>query len=217
MSEIVEEQNKGLVEKLKDGFKDHLVGTTALLASTNPLYSAMEVGIAGMSDKVSIDSRLTVAALSYGGMGFVFNKGRDFSRRIFKITGETKERIQTLHDFLYAATFNLAITPPIYLLMGADGKQAILGGLSAAAFSIVMGPIMGYSVDVARDLTGLEKCERASYPDLVRRQKSSFKKGLAGMLVAGSVAAMAGIYALTPDREDYQMQSPSISEIRDDK
>jgi len=194
--------SKNRLNRLGNGLKYHVVDTTALLTSTNPIYSAMEVGISGMSDQVSIDSRLTVAALSYGGMAFAFSRGRDLSRKIFHITNKTRERIQTFHDFAYTAAFNLAVAPPIYLSMGADLKQAAVGGLTAAAFSTVMGPIMGYSVDAARDLTGLKNCERSSYPELLRKQPSVIKKGLAALLVAGSIATMWGIYSLTPDANE---------------
>lgn len=50
-------------------------------------------------------------------------------------------------------------------------------------------------------MTGLRNCERASYPDLIRKQRPSVKKGLAALLVAGSIAVTADIYALTPDKQ----------------
>ncbi|MFH1591741.1 MAG: L-alanine exporter AlaE [Candidatus Woesearchaeota archaeon] len=193
--------------------KYHVVDTTALLTSTNPIYSASEVWIAGMSDQVSIDSRLTVAGISYAGMGFAFARGRDLSRRIFKITGETKEKIQVFHDMAFTSAFNLAIAPLIYLSMGADLKQAAIGGLSAAVLSIGMGPIMGYSIDVGRDLTGLGNCERRTYPDLVRRRNPKVKKGLAALLVAASIGLIAGIYSLTPDKQDSQIPKTSVAQV----
>jgi hypothetical protein len=131
-----------------------------------------------MSDQISIDTRLTIAGISYGGMGFAFARGRDLSRKIFHITDQSRERTQTIHDIAYTAAFNLAIAPPLYIAMGADVKQAIIGGLSAAAMSTIMGPLSGYSIDAARDLTGLRDCERPSYPKLIRRQKNPSKKVL---------------------------------------
>lgn len=142
-------EKKSRISRFKEGLTGHIVDTSALLASTNPLYVAMEVGLAGMSDDVSIGSRITAAVLGYGGMGFVFVKGRDLSRKILHITDSTRERVQTLHDATYTAAFNLAMVPAIYLSMGSTIRQAIIGGLSAAAISPVMGPIMGYSVDIA--------------------------------------------------------------------
>jgi len=192
-------KHKTLIEKVREGLKYHLVDTTAILTPTNPAFSAMEIWVSGMTDQVSIKSRLTVAALSYAGFGSIYSKGRDLSRKIFHISDKTKERIQTFHDSTYTFAFNLALMPPIYLLMGSNLKQALIGGVSGAFMGTFFGPVMGYSIDVARDLTGLQDCERDAYPNSVKMQKPFIKKGLAGLLTAGSIAAMAGIYALTPD------------------
>ncbi len=207
----------GLTSKLNDILKYHLVDTTAILVPTNPIFSAMEVGISGMSDKVSIDSRLTVAALSYGGLGWVYSKGRDLSRKIFGINDQTRERIQTLHDSAYTLAFNLVAIPPIYLSMGADLKQASIGSFFAAALGVATGPVMGYSIDVARDLTGLKESNRKSYPNIVKRQKSYVKKCLAGLLAAGSILAMAGIYGLTKDKIQERHNQPSINQTIENK
>lgn len=193
-------ENAKKILNLGEGLKYHIVDTTSLLASSNPIYSASEVWVAGMPDQVSIDSRLAAAGISYTIMGLAFARGRDLSKKIFKITGDTKEKIQIIHDAIYTSTFNLAVAPAIYLSMGADFKQAIVGGLSAATLSIGLGPIMGYSVDAGRDLMGLRECERKTYPNLIKRQISSVKKGLAAFLVGTSIVTMAGVYALTPDK-----------------
>ena len=153
-------KNKGLGRKVSDGLKSHVVDTTALLASTGPIYAASEVFIAGMTDEVSIGSRLTIAGISYAGIGFAFAKGRDLSRKLFKITGESKERAQLIHDFGYTSAFNLVVAPIIYLSMGADIKQAAVGGVAAAGLSVIYGPIMGYAIDASRDLMGIETCDR---------------------------------------------------------
>jgi len=201
-------------EKIKDWAKYHMVDTTSLLTATNPAYSASEVFIAGMPDQVSIDSRLTIVGISYTFMGPLFARGRDFSRRLFGITDQTKERTQLIHDVAYAAAFNLVVSPIIYLSMGADIKQATIGAGTAAVLSIGTGPLMGYAVDVGRDLTGLRDCERASYPDVIKRQRPVVKKSLAGVLVAASIATMAGIYALTPnDNVNVQYENTQTSEV----
>ncbi|MBS3086825.1 L-alanine exporter AlaE [Candidatus Pacearchaeota archaeon] len=206
-------QERSLLDKIKEKMKYHLVDTTAILAPTNPIFSAMEVGVSGMSDQVSIDSRLTVAAFSYAGAGWLYSKGRDLSRRIFHINDQTKERIQTLHDSAYTFGFNLLAMPIVYLSTGADLKQTAIGSVSAAALGVITGPIMGYSIDVARDLTGLQESDRASYPNLIKRQRPSIKKGLAGLLVAGSILAMAGIYGLTKDRLEQTQNNQTIEQI----
>lgn len=193
---------KEKISKIKEGLAYHIVDSTALLAPTHPIFSAMEVGVYGMSDKVSIDSRLLVTGLTYAGLGSAFTKGRDLSRRLFKITGKTRETIQNFHDSAYTFVFNSIAMPPIYLSMGASVKEAVIGGLAAGALGIATGPIMGYSADVARDLIGLKECNRTSYPNVIKRQKPFVKKGLARLLVVSSLVAMAGIYALTNNNQE---------------
>jgi len=188
--------NRSLTDKIVEGLKYHLVDTTAILSSTNPVFSAMEIGVSRMPDQVSIDSRLVVAGLSYAGLGFAYSRGRDLSRKFFHINNQTNEKVQTFHDSAYTFTFNLTMIP-IYLSQGADLKQAIIGGVSGAILGIGLGPVMGYSIDTARDLTGLQNCERVTYPDSIRRQRPVLKKSLATLLAAGSIAAMVGIYTLT--------------------
>ncbi len=187
---------KEKARKAGKGIVKHATDCTALLVSSNPIYSIMETMISGMSNAVSIKSRLTVAAMTYLGMGSIFSLGRDVSNRVFHIDGNSSELKRGAHDALYTAAFNLAITPPIYLSQGADIKQAIVGGVTAAVAGPVLGPILGYAVDIGRDLTGLGNCDRALYPDCVKRQSSTIKKGLAALLTAGSIGAMAGVYFL---------------------
>lgn len=81
------------IKRSSGWLKYHVIDSTALLAASNPIYSVFETCIAGMSDSVSINARLVATGLSYLGMGTMFARGRDFSRRLFKITDKTKERI----------------------------------------------------------------------------------------------------------------------------
>lgn len=194
-----ESRFRDLIDKTKKGLAYHFVDTTSLIVSTFPPFAAMEVGLMGMSDKVSIDSRLAVVGVSYLGLSSAYSRGRDVSRKFFKINKETKEKIQSLHDVAYTFAFNFSVMPIFYSFGGADLKQAIMGGFSAATLGAILGPLMGYSVDVGRDLSGLENSDRSSYPEIIKKQRPSIKKGLAGLLVAGSFAAMAGIYGLTND------------------
>lgn len=203
------------IKKISNWFKYHIVDGTALLASSNPIYSAFEVGLAGMSNAISINARSFATGLTYLGMGTVFSKGRDFSRKAFHITDKTSEMIQSAHDIAYTAAFNLAVAPPIYLASGSrDLKEIAIGTGTAMAFSLVSGPLMGYAVDTFRDLTGLKKCERKTYPKFIRKQKPLIKKTLAGLLTAGSIALMAGIYSLTPN-EEIDVQYTPDSQIQE--
>ena len=83
-----------------------------------------------------------------------------------------------------------------------DAREITIGTAIAMGFGFVNGGPVGYAVDAFRDLTGLKDCKRPSYPDLLKRQNSKTKRGLATLLTAGAIALTAGIYAITPDRND---------------
>lgn len=58
------------------------------------------------------------------------------------------------------------------------------------------GAPIGYAIDVFKDLTGLEECNRKIYPNFIKNQKPLIKKSLAGLVTAGAVGLTAGVYAL---------------------
>jgi hypothetical protein len=196
-------ENRRITSKIIDNLKYHLVDSTAMLAESTPAFAAFETRIAGMSDEVSINARMLAAGLTYlGGMGWAYAKGRDLSRKLFKITETSRERIQSLHDAAYLGAFNLVVAPLIYVASGAkDAKEIAIGTASAIGFGLVNGAPMGYAVDMFRDLTGLKDCERPSYPSLLKRQNSKVKKGLAALLVGSAIALTAGIYSANPNKQ----------------
>ena len=193
--------------KLADSLKYHIVDSTAALAEATPVFSAFEVGIAGMSNATSINARILAAGIFYAGAGYLFGKGRDLSRKLFKITDQTKERMQQIHDIGYTAAFNFAISPPLYAisqtLAGEDInlKKIAIGTATAVAFGAVNGIALGYTVDVFRDLTGLKECNRQSYPGFIKRQSSKVKKGILAGLLGVSIGVIGLIYSLTPNAE----------------
>ena len=202
MSEIKEnspgDKPKGdLVEQLKY----HAVDSTALLFSTHPIFAAFETLCAGMTDDVSINSRLYITALTYAGLGCAVGKGRAFSRKLFNIVDKTKEKIQYLHDSLYMAAINVPLGVGIYLAAGeTDPKKIAIGTAIGVAFGATTGPLAGYCIDVGEDLAGIKPCERRTYPEFVKKQRPKVKKGIAAALIAVSISLMSLVYALTPDR-----------------
>lgn len=203
------------LKKLKENLKYHIIDSTAMLAESTPIFAAFETGLAGMSDEVSINAKLFAAGLTYlGGLGYVYAKGRDLSKKLFKIKDATKEKIQGLHDAVYSGAFNLIVVPAIYFVSEARNIEEIaIGTAGAVAIGLVNGAPMGYAVDLFRDLTGLKNCERPSYPKLLKRQNSKIKKSLAVLLTAGAIALTAGIYALTPDKKDAQNLQSTTQQI----
>ncbi len=196
----------GKKEKIKDWIKNnsklYFADSTALLAESTPILAAFETGLAGMSDEISMNARLLGAGLTYFGLGYSYTKGRDLSKKLFKIKDATKEKMQILHDSLYTGAFSLGVSPLIYLASGArDFKEIAIGTASAVALGLVNGAPVAYSVDLFRDLTGLKNCERPSYPNLLKNLKSKTKKGLAALVLAGSLGLTAGVYSLTSNEE----------------
>ncbi|MDO8517055.1 MAG: hypothetical protein Q7S33_02920 [Nanoarchaeota archaeon] len=201
-------------KKAKTTLTNHLIDSTGLLIESTPIFAAIETNIAGMSDDVSINARLIAAGLTYfGGMGIIYSGGRDFYRKTFNITAKAKEGVQGLNDAVYTGLFNLVGSPIIYLISGSrDIGEIAIGTASATALGLVNGAPMGYVVDAFRDLTGLKECERPAYPNLLKRQSPKIKKGLATLLVAGSIALTIGVYTLSQDKPnlDYQQTTQQI-------
>jgi hypothetical protein len=206
-----QENKASVMEKIKDNLKYHLVDSTALMGFSSPIFAALETSIAGISHENSIHARLLAVGLTYAGLGRIFSKGMDLSRKMFHIKPETKERLKQLHDASYATAYNILISPLFYYAAGVrDIKQIAMGTAMSMGFAFVAGGPMGYAVDAFRDLTGLKSSERV--PELVRRQNPNIKKGLAALLTAGMIAATAGVYSVIPDKQVIQNQLPSAQQ-----
>jgi len=174
----------------------HFIDSTAMLVPSQPFFSAFETIIAGMSNDVSLHSKIYAAASTYAGLGWAVGKGRDFSRKLFGITGETKEYIQQIHDSAYIAAINIPIAAGLYTAAGeTDVKKIAIGTAGAVLGGFITGPAIGYSIDAFRDLTGLEPCERKTYPLFVRKMNRRTKKALAAAACALAVGAMAVVYS----------------------
>jgi hypothetical protein len=116
---------------------------------------------------------------------------------LFQITDKTKETFQYIHDSAYLAIFNMAVCPFLYYASGSRDLEEIAAGTFAnVIFGLFAGPPIGYSVDTFRDLTGIQSCDRNSYPSLIRDQNPRIKKGLMGLVVAGSTALTVGVYSI---------------------
>lgn len=195
------------MKRMINHLKYHLVDSTALLAESTPVFAAFEVGIAGMSDATSMNARMLAAGIAYAGVGYLFGKGRDLSRKLLKITDQTKERIQQICDIGYTVSFNIAVSPPMYAisqtLAGEDidfGKIAI-GTAAAVAFGAINGVPLGYTVDVFRDLSGIKECNRPSYPKFFKGQGKRIKRGILAGLIGASIGISGMIYSLTLNAE----------------
>lgn len=201
---------RAIGRKVKKGLAEHLVDSSAIVTVSNPLFTAIEITAGGMSNDLSQKARTLGILTLYGGVSFLIDKGRRVSRRIFKITQESRERAQWLHDTLYLATFNALTAPGFYYFAGARTfREYAVGTLGAIGFGLFGGGLMMYAKDAFRDLLGLETCRRRAYPDLVRRQNPKIKKGLAVAVAAGSLALMNLMYSLNPKKTSNPVVEPT--------
>ena len=194
-----------ILRKIYEIGKTHIVDSTAALVSTNPIFAVFENAVWGMSDQVSLKARLFATGITYAGVGSLLSRGRDFSRKVFKIKDTTTEKIQTFHDAAYLIGFNAILAPIMYSTAGANTQEIIEGTLTAMALSIINGPLIGYAIDAGRDLTGIKKSERM--PKLVSNFSSRHKKNLALILIAGLIALNGTIYKITPDKQEDPQKS----------
>ena len=204
--------------KLKSALKSvghHIVDTTGLSLASTPIYSALEVFVSGMSVATSFESRLKVLGLGYVGFATVYAKGRDLSKKIFKVDDSVSESKHKVHDSLYNLAFNLAFATPIYLSSGADFEQTVRGATSAAVLGLFSGVINGYSIDMFRDCVGTKESHRV--PNYIKKLGKTTKRFIAAGLIATSIATTAGIYKakelISKEPAVYEVQKKSLENI----
>jgi hypothetical protein len=189
---------KAIYRNMKEELPTHLVDSTALMVASTPVFAGFESLVTGMPNESSLQARKLAVGLTYLGMGRLFTKGMDLSRKHFGITKESSEKQKNVHDALYAVTYNAVISPPFYFAAGVTNPWKITVGTSIAmGLALVSGGPMGYVVDTYRDLignkiTGKEDSERL--PLAVQKQSRLIKLGLAGLLIGASVGATSLIY-----------------------
>jgi len=181
--------------KMKESLAKHLVDSTAVATVSNTVMAPLETLVCGMPNEVSANARMLGTALTFAGLGTVYTKGRDLSKRVFKITEKTSEKVKAIHDTLYSVGYLMAITPAFYYASGSrDLKEIAAGTIATAAVGLLAGSPTGYAIDAYRDLTGIQESERL--PDCIKKQDSKVKKGLVALITAGSVAAITALYSL---------------------
>jgi len=212
---------------IRDNWKEHVVDSTSLLTATHPIYIAFEVnggkllgwipylGLEDVSDDLSLAVRKRLTLASFGGLSLAFSKLINRSRRKRGITDKSPENVQTGHDMSFAVKFAAVTAPILYGISGADLREIAVGTAISAALAIPTGPIMKYAIGVGRDLVGLEKFERDSYPDLIRRRNPYVKKGIAAGLMGISVGLCGLVYSLTDSKFGDDYQKPVAGQVAD--
>jgi hypothetical protein len=189
------------LEEIINSAKRHFSDGTAVAAVYTPAYALMETAIVGMSHELSMNSRLLGLAAIYGGLGNLIGLGRNISKKVFKITEESSEKIKNIHDTLYLAGSALIINPVFYLAAGArDPKEIIMGTVAGAVLGAAVGIPMGYAIDAFRDLLDIKKSERI--PKKITMAKPGMKKAVATGLVVLSMGLTSAVYKFVPDKKD---------------
>ncbi len=195
MDQIEEHLTEKKVTGSKTGtaLRQHLTDATAIIAESTPLFAGFETFVAGMANPVSLNARLLAVGLAFGGLGYVYGKGRDLTRKTFKITDKSKESVQQFCDAGYALAFNVLLSPPVYLISGSRNfKEIALGTACAGVMGLINGGPIGYVIDTFRDMSGLKKSERI--PNWIKDKSPAVKKGLAALTLALSLGLTAGVY-----------------------
>lgn len=171
-----------------------------------------------MTDGKSWGGKQGMALMMYGGFGLAYSKLRAKSIKYFgippprKLNGpddrHTPEEIRdevrlAKHDFWLTAAYSSAMLVAGYHIFGEHNWTKIAcATITSCLTQPVRGPLVGYMMDVFKDLIGLQECHRPTYPQSVRRLGRLPKFGVALAGVAASLALMAGEYHLTPSEWD---------------
>jgi len=180
-------------EKFGYEVKRHLSDATSIATFMNPLYAGLETCVIGMSDPVSIKSRLINLGLLYGGLASL-TKIRDYSKKLFGITKSSREIAKGIHDVLFVGAFVLGIKPMVYLAAGeGDWKKIVLGTLGGVVVAGGLAWPLGRFVDGYRELFGIE--ETGGLPEIIKKRSSKTKKTLAALITGAAAAATMAVYA----------------------
>ncbi len=186
---------------MKKRLKKHVVKVAGMLTVTNPAYALIDNVIVGMPDDVCLKSRAIASGLSFLGLNWLYNKGRDKSRNYFHISDHSAEKLQWTHDALYLGAFNFVVVPLLYVLSGSrDWKEIVAATALQTGIGFVIGGPAGYSTDTFKELADVEPSKRI--PERIRKANTSLKKIIAASLFAASIWSTLSIYKATP--KDYQ-------------
>jgi hypothetical protein len=178
---------------------EHVVSSTAQLATVTPVYAALETMSYGMDNTVSLDARLNAAIATYCGVGFLVNKGRSLYRHALGISQSTSDRLQSLHDSIYLAGFSIPYSLILYSVSGeTDWHKIGLGMGVGAVISLAIGPALGYAMDAGADVAGQKKCTRPSYVNQFGTLSDGAKKVLAAFVFGASMGLTALTYSVAP-------------------
>ena len=186
----------GAIEWLKYNLKYHLVNSAAQVGVATPIMVAYETGVTGIPDEQSLYARLLGASLTFGGIGYLDARFRDFARKKLHVEDTTNEFIQGTVDIGSRIVFNLARFPSVYFAVGIRDLDTLIALTTfGVGYSFVSGYFSGYAMDLSRELTGIQESKRI--PSYIRNHSPPIKKAIFAGLIASSILLTMGIYKIT--------------------
>ena len=196
-------KSRYISNKIVEYAKLNTVDNTSLCIGGVPVFALSDVGVAGMSVAVSLKSRVFGASLGYCGLGLAYSFFRSLSRGMFGIHEKSNEWLQLFHDSVYSATFSIPLSVGFYTFGGEqDTRKIVVGTVLGAGYSFFTGGATGWSVDVYRDLVGIQTCNRRSYPNFLKNRSNTVKRIIAGSLVVASIGITTEIYSHAKEIHD---------------
>ena len=196
--------------------KSYVIENTGLLLASTPI-GALNDMVFGVSISKSLESKLKVIGGAYLGLGFIYVKGRDFSRKMFKMNKEgVSEKKKFAHDAIYNVCWSVPFSLAIYLSSGVDFETAKNVTISANIISFFSGPITGYTIDMFRDFAGFKKSDR-KIPLVLKNTSKKTKKVLATGMLAASILLTAGVYTVKHNYFPKKYKQEKIIEVSKQK
>lgn len=186
---------------------------TGVLTFVTPMSAAIEK-LSGMTDPVSLKSRLTSTAVFYLGLGKLV-KLRDYSiSRIEEKSGkELKGWAKWGHDSIFLAGISVIVRAPIYLLSGeTDWKKIAWAIAGNTAFGAGAGGFIAYFGDMYREILNPER-EEKRVPTFIKNRGYKTKKNILIGLTATSIALTGLIYNVMPDKSDNNQDYQNYQQI----
>lgn len=198
---------------VREAVQGHFRDSTAIMATVNPVLMALETNFVGLSYTKSIGIRTLSTTASYLGLGSLYSQLREYSKRKFGIN-KASETAKNIHDFCYNIAYISILCPIFYRAMGeTDPWKIALGTAVTLGMSVPMGIPVGYAIEIGKDVTGKEECEREYYPNLMKKRHPLIKKTIALGYVAACYASMWAYYNHVPDRHAEPSNQPVVERV----
>lgn len=173
------------LEKIKTLICNHFTDVNAQNVVCLPVFSIMEVTKGHLTPTQSIDARGFSYVAGLAGIGSLYSRGNDLTRRLGTRIGFTSVKSEKIIDSIYGAAFfymySLALYTAISKMSIADAQPA---SISAGIIGMFIGAPIGYYTNLFRDAFNFEN--KDAKPTFLRG--ASLKKKIGAVVLSTSVA-----------------------------